>query len=61
MEKKWRAQICVNWKNMALGAYTNEVEAALVYNEAAMHFFGEFALLNEIAPALIEKAMTGTL
>lgn len=55
--KIWRAQICVNWKNMSLGSYSNEVEAALVYNEAAMKFFGEYALLNEIPASLIQEAI----
>lgn len=32
-----------------LGYFTNEIEAARAYNDAAAIYFGEFAKLNEIS------------
>lgn len=47
--KKWRAYITVNKKRRHLGTFENESDAALTYNKHAKEFFGEFALLNEVA------------
>lgn len=44
----WEAGICVNYKNIYLGRFETEEEAALAYNRKAVELHGEFALLNEI-------------
>jgi len=46
-EKCWRVTLTYEHKQIRLGAYTTEKEAAEVYNEAAVHYFGEFAYLNK--------------
>ena len=46
--RKWRARIKVNGKSLGYGTYDNEKDAAIAYNEAATHHFGEFAKLNVI-------------
>ena len=45
---KWRAEIGLNNKLKYLGLFTNETDAAIAYNVAAIELFGEFALLNVI-------------
>ena len=46
--KKWKAQISVDYKAINLGRFLTEKEAAQAYNEAAVKFFGEYAWLNKI-------------
>lgn len=43
---KWRARIIVNQKRISLGNYENIIDAAMAYDEAALKYFGEFAVLN---------------
>jgi len=43
---KWRAKIYVNKKTIHLGYFEIDTDAAKAYNEAALHYFGEFASLN---------------
>lgn len=46
--KKWAANVTVNYKNIHLGLFVSEIEAASAYNEAALQYFKEFAKLNII-------------
>ena len=45
---RWRAGIRVNNKPYRLGRFTSEIDAARVYNRAALEHFGEFASLNAL-------------
>ena len=47
---RWQAQIRLQNKNTHLGVYTDEVEAARVYDAAARANYGEFARLNFPGP-----------
>lgn len=44
--KKWVANICVNGKIKKLGRFTNEGDAAMAYNAAALKAWGEDCFLN---------------
>lgn len=48
LARKWGAQIGVNYRRLHLGLYVSEVDAARAYNRAALHYFGEFARLNNV-------------
>lgn len=43
---KWRAYVKVNYKQVSLGLWDNEEDAARAYNNSAPKFFGRFAKLN---------------
>jgi hypothetical protein len=45
---KWRAQITYQAQQVYLGCFTDVVDAARAYNEAALKYFGDFAYLNPI-------------
>ena len=45
---KWQAKIWVDGKNKHLGSFTCEIAAARAYDAAARHYYGEFAVLNNI-------------
>jgi len=42
----YRAAICCNGKEIRLGCFVTEIEAAKAYNEAALKYHGEYAKLN---------------
>ena len=44
----WRARISVGNKRIDLGSFECEHEAALVYNQAAIKYFGSYAWLNKV-------------
>jgi len=46
--RNFRAGIKVNNKNINLGHFKSEIEAAKAYNNAALLYFGKFARLNKI-------------
>jgi len=48
LERKWKAEIKVNRQRFYLGTYTDESDAALAYNRAALEHFGAFARLNKV-------------
>ena len=45
---KYTSYIYDNNKQIKLGSFENENEAALMYNEAAKKYFGDFARTNII-------------
>lgn len=47
-DKKWKAKICKNGKDMYLGNFSCEKEAALAYNKKAIELNGKYAYLNKI-------------
>lgn len=46
--KRWWAYIGYQGKRTSLGYFTDEVEAAKAYNQAAIKMFGEFCRLNPV-------------
>lgn len=44
----YRARIFVDGKELSLGHYKNEIDAAKAYNEAAIKYRGEYANINKI-------------
>jgi hypothetical protein len=45
---KYIVRIIVNAKCLYIGSFTNDIDAALAYNNAALKYHGEYAYLNEI-------------
>jgi hypothetical protein len=48
LKDRWKAEITVAGKHINLGQYTDKYEAARAYDQAAIKYFGEFALTNHI-------------
>jgi hypothetical protein len=48
VNKNWVARIQVNGKYISLGSYSDIIDAAKAYNEAAIKYFGEYAYLNKV-------------
>jgi hypothetical protein len=46
--KKWRATINIDGKQISAGCYATEEEAAIAYNKKSFELFGEFARPNVI-------------
>lgn len=46
--RKWRVKIRLNGKQIHLGVFHSEIDAAKAYNQAAIKYFGDFARLNVI-------------
>jgi len=47
LKRPWLAGIYVNGKQICLGYFSTEIEAAKAYNQAAVGHYGNFACLNE--------------
>lgn len=45
-ENLWLVRIMYKGKRLFLGYYKNEIEAAKIYDKAALKYFGEFANIN---------------
>ena len=46
-DNKWQSQITYNRVHKVLGTFNTKDEAAITYNNAAIEYFGEFAVLNK--------------
>lgn len=47
-KQKWKARIYIDKKQVWLGSFDSEEEAAKKYNEAALMYLGKFARLNDV-------------
>jgi hypothetical protein len=45
---RWRSLICINRKQIEIGVYKSEIEAAIAYNKKAIELYGEYSNLNII-------------
>lgn len=49
--KKWRAYVGLDKKRINIGTFSSLKEAIIAYNEAALYYYGEFAVLHEVPNA----------
>ncbi len=47
-KNKWRAKITYSGKVIILGYFYDEIDAAKAYNDVAIKYHGEFAVLNKV-------------
>jgi hypothetical protein len=52
----YKVTVKLERKNINGGSFTNKYEAALVYNELAQKYFGEFAVLNKLTKKELQLA-----
>ena len=45
-KNKWRAVVYLKKRQIYLGRFDSEIDAAIAYNNAAIKYFGDFARLN---------------
>ncbi len=45
----WRTRIKKDYKQIEIGSFDTQEEAAIAYNKKAIELFGEFAYLNKVA------------
>lgn len=45
-ERKYKAQICLDWKHIHIGTYSTAEEAYAAYCKAAVDYYGKFARLS---------------
>lgn len=48
-QNRWSSSIVVDGQEIKLGRFLTQREAAVAYNEAAIHHFGEYAALNDLS------------
>ena len=48
--RNFTARIKIDGRRISVGTFPSQEEAALAYNHAALHHYGEFARLNQIKP-----------
>ena len=50
---RWEVSICTNYKNIYIGTFDTQEEAAIAYNDAAIKYHGDRAILNDISGHLL--------
>lgn len=46
--KKWKAKLSINYKEIHIGYFDREEDAALAYNFESMKYFGEYSRQNNV-------------
>jgi len=46
LNKKWRCRLTLNYKEIHIGTFENEIQAAMAYDISSRDLYGEFAKLN---------------